>query len=288
MKWLKQSRHISPDDLVALENALTVFYKKPPEDYHSKAIEANADWNKVDMVFHRRIINHTFPGARVLDVGCGPAMVCPHFLERGSFYTGIDLSAEQLELNKSRFPGGEFIRMHWRDIIRLDAVYDLVVSFFVLEHIVHPREFLRMSSFCVKPGGLLCVQCPHYLALGQMPSLYFFGRKAGGIRIKVRHRDWIEAFIEIANRYAAFPIFIRRARSAAKRDGAWVINLRPACLDTGVWDRDWDAVYMASEDEISNYLESMGFVIVERGASIRTASRNETLPCHCYVVGRKR
>ncbi len=178
MKWLKQSRHVRPDDLVALENALTVFYKRPPEGYHAKAVEANYDWSKDDMVVHRRIINHAFPGARVLDIGWGPAMACPHFLERGSFYTGIDLSREQLELNKSRFPGGEFVRMHWRDIIRLDAVYDLVVSFLVLEHIrSSPRVFQDVIVLRKAWGASLC-SVPSLSGAGPNAVPLLFWKKA--------------------------------------------------------------------------------------------------------------
>ncbi len=287
MKWIRQSRHIKLKELQILEKSLTEFYLKPPEIYHEQSKKANVDWSQPDHVFHRRIIDHAFRGARILDVGCGPAMACPYFLDKGALYTGVDLSAEQLSLNNSRFPECEFLLMHWRDIVSIHAVYDIVTSFFVLEHIVHPQEFLKASFSCVKPGGLLCILCPHYLELGYMPSLYFFGRNPGGIRIKVRNREWMEVLIEVANRYIAFPIFLRRARFMAKRGGAWVINLRPAALDANSWERDWDAVYMASEDEISNHIESMGFRIVERGMTLRNTSKSKNVPNFCYVVAQK-
>jgi len=287
MKWLKQSRHIPREDLNALENALTAFYSSPPQEYHETAKAANIDWSQPDHVFHRRILARAHRGASVLDVGCEPSTACPLFVEKGAFYTGVDLSEEQVSLNRSRFPKCEFLFMHWRDTINLNALYDLVTSFFVLEHIVHPQEFLRASASCVKPGGFLCILCPHYLDLGYMPSLYFFGRKPGGIRIKIRNYQWMEAFIELTNRCIAFPIFLRKARFTAKRGGAWVINLRPASLDVKSWERDWDAVYMVSEDEIVKYIETIGFRIVERGATLRAASNRGKFPNFCFVIGQK-
>jgi len=287
MKWLKQIRDIQQKDLEALENELTAFYKSPPYQYHSLGEASDNEWSKADKAFHWRIINRAYRGARILDVGCGSAIACSHFLENGAFYTGIDLSEKQLSLNKSRFPLGEFLFMHWRDIVHMDAIYDLVTSFFVLEHIVYPTEFIRSLSSCVKPGGYLCILCPDYLTLGYMPSIYFFGRNPGGIRRKIQNHDWIEALNEIVQRFFSFPIFLRRARIEAKRNGAWVINLRPACLDAHNWDRDWDAVYMASEEEISNFIENIGFKVVERGSKLRAAHRSEIMPSFGYVVGQK-
>lgn len=287
MKWIKQSRNIRQHELQFLEESLANFYLNPHQDYQEDSREANINWSLPNHVFHKRIVDRAYSGAKVLDVGCGPAMACPHFLDKDALYTGIDLNEKQIEINKTRFPKGQFFAFNWRDIIQLDVMYDVVTSFFFLEHIVLPKEFLEASARCVKKNGFLCILCPHFLDLGYMPSLYFFGRNPGGIRIKIRNHQWIEVVNEIINRYIVFPFFLRRARFMAKRDGAWVINLHPACLDTNSWKSDWDAVYMASEDEIAKYIEGLGFRLIERGASFRQSSIPGTYPNFCYVVGQK-
>ncbi|MCR4344592.1 MAG: class I SAM-dependent methyltransferase [Candidatus Scalindua sp.] len=90
--------------------------------------------------------------------------------------------------------------MHWRDVPSLRDIFDIVTSFFTLEHIVYPREFLEVFSCSVKPGGFLAVLCPDYLNHGFMPSQHFFGRKPGGIKVKIKKLQWIGALIEVIDR----------------------------------------------------------------------------------------
>ncbi len=287
MKWLRETRKINPDELKLLNEALSRFYSNPPNAYHEEATAANEDWNASDHIFHRRITALAYPDAKILDVGCGPAMICPWFMKKKAHYTGVDLSKEQLEVNRNKFHKCNFLEMHWSNIPALGDVFDLVTSFFTLEHIVYPREFLKASSFCVKPGGFLAVLCPNYLDRGFLPSQHFFGRTQGGIKAKIRKFQWIEALIEIVDRYIIYPGLIRKARLMSKDSGAWLVNLRPLCLETESWTRDWDAVYMAGEDEVANYIKNLGFKIIERGAILRETDNSVTYPEFCYVLAQK-
>ena len=287
MKWLREIRNIYPDELQLLDEALTNFYSNPPKAYHEVATAANENLNDKDHIFHRRIISHAYPGAKVLDVGCGNAITSPWFTEKGACYTGVDISREQLEVNKKKYPKCDFLEMHWRDIHTLGDVFDIVTSFFTLEHIVYPREFLEASALCVKPGGFLALLCPDYLDRGFLPSQHFFGRKPGGIKDKTRRYQWIAALIEVVDRYIIFPVLIRKARLMSKNGGAWLINLRPLCLETESWKIDWDAVYMVGEDEVTNYIETLGFNIVERGAMLRKTDNSETCSSLCYILAQK-
>ena len=287
MKWLRKSRNIEPEELEVLDNSLARFYTDPPEIYHKEAAEANEDWNAIDHIFHRKITGRAYKGEKVLDVGCGPAMACPWFTAKGAHYTGIDLSKEQLEINRKTYPDSDFLYMHWKDIPKLGAVFDLVASFFVLEHIIYPRQYIKATSQCVKKNGLLAVLCPDFLKRGFLPSQHFFGEKPGGIKAKIKDFEWIEASIETFDRYIAYPRLIRKARREAKKDGAWLINLKPVCFDAKSWARDWDAVYMAGEDEVARHIESLGFKIIERGNMFHNAPGAEAYSEFCYVLGQK-
>ena len=271
----------------ALDDALTTFYKNPPKGYHEDAEAGNIDWNDPDHIFHRKITNHGFPGAQILDVGCGTAMSCPWFLKRKASYTGVDLSLNQIKKNKDRYPDFNFIHMHWRKIPKLGAVYDIVASFFVLEHIVYPQEFLGTSACCVKPGGFIAVLCPDFLNRGFLPSQHFFGRQGGGIIANLKKLHWFESGLQLFDRYIIYPMLINRARRMSNNDGAWLINLRPVCLDVESWARDWDAVYMAHENEITNYLENLGFKTIERGETFRNSPHSGTYPNFAYVLAQK-
>ena len=287
MKWLRESRKIYPDELQLLDDVLARFYVNPPKRYHEESTEANEGWDDTDHVFHKKITDLAYPDAKVLDVGCGPAMACPWFVKKKAHYTGVDLSREQLETNRRGFPDCDFLEMHWREIQCLGDVFDIVTSFFTLEHVVYPREFLEASSRCVKPGGFMAVLCPDYLNRGFMPSQYFFGRKPGGIKAKIKKIQWIEALIEIVDRYYIYPGLIQEARLMSGNDGAWLINLRPLCLESKSWERDWDAVYMVGEDEVANYIKNLGFKIIERGAKIREADSSGIYPEFCYIISQK-
>lgn len=287
MKWLRESRNICPDELQLLDDALARFYVNPPSKYHEESTASNEDWDAPDHIFHRKITDLAYPGAKVLDVGCGPAMVCPWFMKKKAHYTGVDLSKEQLETNRNKFPKCNFLKMHWRDIRGFGDIFDTVTSFFTLEHIVYPCEFLEASCLCVRPGGFLAVLCPDYLDRGFLPSQHFFGRKPGGIKAKIKKLQWIEALIEVVDRYSTYPRLIQKARLMSGNDGAWLINLRPLCLETESWAIDWDAVYMVGEDEVANFIKNLGFKIIELGAVLREADNSGIYPKFCYVLAQK-
>lgn len=287
MKYVKPLRGIHPDELRSLQKGLDHFYRDPPEAYHLKAKTANEDWNAPDHVFHKRITDLASPGSSVLDIGCGPAMSCSRFLEKEADYTGVEISRPQIQHNRTKFPDARFICSHWRGVAELDPVFDLVTSFFVLEHIVYPREFLEASAKCVKPKGLLAVLCPDFLKTGYLPSLHVYGNRAGGIKAHIKTFYWIDAFHEFWNRYIGYPRLIEQARSAAEKDGMWLINLRPLCLEADSWDSDWDAVYFAGEGEITNYIKALGFTIVERGKDFRDKNNGARYPDFSYVLAQK-
>lgn len=287
LHWLRPSDLISDEELFSLEDALRRFYVNPPNGYQETAAQMNQDLSNPEHVLHRRIISLSEKDWKVLDVGCGPATSCHLFCERGARYTGVDLTLEQLEINRRRHPHAQFVALHWRDLSALKSQFDLVTSFFVLEHIVRPREFLRSSVSCVRRGGLLAVLCPNFLGMRYLPSQYFFGTSPGGLKAKIRGRRWRDVADEVWSRYVRYPLLMRCASQLAKEHGAWLINLRPVCLDVQEWGLDWDAVYMVSEDEVAGYVESLGFEIVERGDRLRHAEAAAGYPDFCYVVGRK-
>jgi len=287
MKWLRETRNFDPNELKRLDEALARFYQNPPKTYYLHAGQANVDCNAPDHLFYRNLTNRARPGTKIPDLGCEPANACLPFTEKGAQYTRVDLSEENLEANKAKYPKCQFLRMHWRYIPRLGAVYDIVTSFFVLEHVVYPREVLEAYSRCVRPGGLIAAISPDFLDKGSIPSQHFFGRKAGGIKAKTSQIQWIEASIKIFDRYVVYPRLIRKARSMAKKDGALPINLRPVCLEVESWDNDWDAAYWMGEDEVSNHIENLEFTIIERGTMFRNSSDPGTYPRFCYVLGPK-
>ncbi len=280
MKYLRPFNEIRPSELETLEASLNAFYKVPPTGYHAAALAANENWGAPDHEFHRRIAASSFPGARVLDVGCGPASAAAVFAAAGAAYTGIDVSAETIAADQARYPALKFILGSWRDLPSAGAAFDLVFSLFVLEHMVYPRDFLAACAGAVRPGGLLAVLCPDYLRRGVLPSQHYFGLRPGGIKAKLMRGELADAALSAAEKFFSYPRLMRSARGAA--GGTWLMNLRPVCLESSGWRTDWDAVYAAGEGEAAGYIKELGFEIVERGEQFGNGAHG-----FCYVLARK-
>lgn len=282
MKYLRPSAEIPSSDLDGLEAKLAGFYAAPPAAYHAGALAANEDWSDAGHELHRRIAARVGPGASVLDIGSGSAAAARYFLSAGASYTGLDVSPQQASAAKERFPRAEFIVGSWRDLPSLGRSFDMAAAFFVLEHMARPREFLAASASAVRKGGFLAVLAPEYLRRGFMPSQNFFGRRPGGIRAKLAEGDFAEAARTALDKFVVYPSLVRRARAAAAKGGAWLINLRPVCLEAADWKSDWDAVYMTGEGEVAEFVKGLGFELVELGSRIDGGRHG-----FCYVLARR-
>jgi len=98
------------------------------------------------------------PGARVLDVGCGPGFVSAALLQAGCQVVGIDLSGEMIERARQRCAGfSTAARFEQRSVF--DAVladpFDATISRFVLHHVTDPAAFVRRQAELLRPGGVL-------------------------------------------------------------------------------------------------------------------------------------
>jgi SAM-dependent methyltransferase len=83
------------------------------------------------------------PGAKLLDLGCGPrdqAAPAAHF---GVSYVGIDYSSERADL----LADGHAIPFR-------DGTFDVVFSYAVLEHLYHPFLAVREVARVLRPGGV--------------------------------------------------------------------------------------------------------------------------------------
>lgn len=105
------------------------------------------------------------PGARVLDVGCGNGFTCGEFLKRGCHVTGLDLSAEGIEVARKSYPEGRFELLAADDKVLQnlnEEPYDLIISTEVVEHLYDPRGYARSCYAALKPGGRLICSTPYH------------------------------------------------------------------------------------------------------------------------------
>jgi ubiquinone/menaquinone biosynthesis C-methylase UbiE len=102
------------------------------------------------------------PGARVLDVACGPGLVALHLAETAGHVTGLDLTPAMLDKARElqRLRGRD--NLSW-DLGQADALpypgtsFDVVVTRFSFHHLTDPRKALAEMVRTCRPGGRVVV-----------------------------------------------------------------------------------------------------------------------------------
>ncbi len=178
----------------------------------------------------RRMARMTGKG-RLLEYGCGPALVGQMAADDGWQVEAIDLGEWIRELQPQRsFPlhVGTLIEQHWTDG-RFDAIY----AQDVLEHLQRPLDELRELARILRPGGVIYVHVPNYASLTirlgvsrfaynePLGHLNYFTprtlgemlRRAGFLRIRLGsdHLEYQDFFRRQSFDYAAFEQHIAAA-----------------------------------------------------------------------------
>lgn len=99
-------------------------------------------------------------GAKILDLGCGSGAWLAFLQERGFEVYGLDPSPAAVDAAQKR--GLARVTLGFLDEGRLpEKTFDMITAIHCLEHVEHPRKFLREASRLLKPGGWLGVSIPN-------------------------------------------------------------------------------------------------------------------------------
>lgn len=115
---------------------------------------------------HEIIVGLVPPGSSVLDVGCGPGILCRRIAEyvAETQVTGVDFSPYAIGRNAERDAelGVEYLCLDVRsDLGRLESRFDVVTMCEILEHLDDPDEVVAAAIELLRPGGLFILSCPH-------------------------------------------------------------------------------------------------------------------------------
>jgi SAM-dependent methyltransferase len=110
---------------------------------------------------HRRIINK-FIGSTgtLLDVGCASGAFLRLMRESGWRVAGVEPSESQFQRASAALGPGADIQQCVLQEASLQANFDLVTMWDVLEHVTNPREFLALAASLLRPGGCLVLNVP--------------------------------------------------------------------------------------------------------------------------------
>lgn len=115
---------------------------------------------------HESIIQLVPSGSRVLDIACGPGVLCRKIRREvlDSKVYGIDFSRYTIEQNreKDKKEGITYDVVDIRDSLSSIAEqFDVVVMCEILEHLDEPERVVSDAMNLLRPGGLFILTCPH-------------------------------------------------------------------------------------------------------------------------------
>ncbi len=109
---------------------------------------------------HLKIVErHVRPG-RILDVGCASGLFLRHALEAGWQITGIEPSEALCAEARKNLGGKGQIKCATLEDAGLDAGFDAITLWDVLEHVPDPQGFLRLCRGLLKSDGYLFLNVP--------------------------------------------------------------------------------------------------------------------------------
>lgn len=108
------------------------------------------------------------PGSRILDVGCGSGWLCEYFARFGYHVTGIDISADLIEMARERLAKVPFGADHERGLsfrflvhdiehASLNETFDAIICYDALHHFEDEHAVLRHMHAMLNHGGQLFV-----------------------------------------------------------------------------------------------------------------------------------
>lgn len=102
-----------------------IYYGLFASFYNELLAPGQSEW--ILSALERLLLDELPPGARVLDLCCGSGQIARQLLQRNFRVTGIDVSAEMIELARANAPGGEFLCDDARTFSVADS-FDAVIS----------------------------------------------------------------------------------------------------------------------------------------------------------------
>lgn len=144
------------------------FYRAEFEKYMANRAGVDMDWSGPEkhVQSNQREVTRRLPflkphirmGAKVLEVGCSSGFMLSALKKRGMDVYGIDPSGGFIDFVRKQgikvFESLEQLRS------QADVRFDLIIHYYVFEHIRHPVDFIRQYVALLKPNGRMLFEVP--------------------------------------------------------------------------------------------------------------------------------
>ncbi len=135
------------------------------EEWESGRVES-PDYPRDYGPIHDALIGLIPDGSRVLDIACGPGLLCRKIRERrpAARVLGVDFSQYTIARNAVRDAamGIDYRCLDIRTGLgSLEGPFDVVCMCEILEHLEAPEPVVAAALGLLKPGGRFLLTCPH-------------------------------------------------------------------------------------------------------------------------------
>ncbi len=238
------------DALIQFQHRMSEYYLTSP--YHSNWIKGlNVHWQNGAHDAQLSMCKLIPDGASVLEVGCGDGSAAQEISTRVKEvqYTGVDLSADMWE-GRQDF---NFIVSQAEKLPFSSGSFDVVLSMFVIEHLVFPSNFLDEAWRVLKPGGSFITIAPDFDSNGMPSEKTGFGYGNG--RNKLAQGKFFDALMALYDSRIRLPLMRSKRRKQLQAGSFFFpVLIEPRCLQFSEFVTDCDAVYPVCSQEIVNYL----------------------------------
>ena len=109
----------------------------------------------------QQIAEHTHPGNRVLDLGCGTGTLAQMCIERGAQVTGVDANSDMLAVAKRNSPTANYLNISLSNIDEYlpDESFDIVLSTLAFSELTRAERLhvLKQIKRILKKGGKVLI-----------------------------------------------------------------------------------------------------------------------------------
>jgi len=144
------------------------FYNQEFEKYMGNRAGVDMDWSEPEAHFqsNQREVARRMPflekfvkaGHQVLEIGCSSGFMLSALKEKGADVLGLDPSGGFINFVQSKgidvFQSLEDLKMN------VKSKFDLIIHYYVLEHIRQPIDFIRQYMDLISPGGTMVFEVP--------------------------------------------------------------------------------------------------------------------------------
>jgi SAM-dependent methyltransferase len=245
--YLSSIDPVNEDALLQLQHRMLQYYLN--SQYHNEWIKGiNANWSDGAHDAQIEMCKRIPAGSRILEFGCGDGSGLQEIRDRVENVRCIGA-----DLNPELWKGRDgFVATTAEKLPFQSASIDVVLSMFVIEHLMFPARVLDESWRVLRGGGRLIIVAPDFANSAMASERIGFGYGSG--REKLARSKILDAMLTAYDtRVRLYLKRVYQRRQLRRGSFSFPVLMEPRCLYLPGFVPDCDALYPACPEEVVNY-----------------------------------